>query len=219
MLLRLGPGDQLAGLRAGNKPRTGNGAGEELGHVVRAGGAHVVERVDDHLRVFRPLHVDLVQRAPDRLVVFGICPGDELVGLRTEGELGPRGHLLEEGHRGRGRQRIQCVDDGAPALLLRVGGRGNRIDHSPNRLMVGRTGEHDQLLRVAPQAHPGSRNLGLQDDRRRRGRHPLHRVDLHLRDHLGGHLDVDLLQNGRDRFLVAGCAEHGQLLRVGGVGR
>ena len=219
MFLRFGPGNQLAGLRAGNKPRTGNGAGEELGHVVRAGGAHVVERVDDHLRVFRPLHVDLVQRAPNRFVILGACPGDELVRLGAGRKLRLGRHLTEEGHGRRGGERLERVDRCRPSGLL-GGRRGRDFFHElPDGVVVGGASPNDQLLRVGADGNPRLRNRGLQNRHRRGRAHALDGVDLRFRGRGRVALAVDLFQDPGDHLVMRRAGPSGQLLRVGGVGR
>ncbi len=217
VVLRLRPGDQLRGLDALHESGVGNGAGQEETHVVRIRRAHAFQRVHDRLGLLGDLDVDLLQGALDEVVLFPAGQGDELIRLRARGEL-RLGHDHTEQRHGRRRvERLQRVDDHLLAGLRLLGRGGNPVDDLPNPLLLGRAGPDDKLSRIAAQTDPRLRNLCLQYGHRRRGGHPLDRVDLDRRNGLGA-FRVDFFQDAGDRLVLARPRPDVQLLRVVRIG-
>ncbi len=148
----------------------------------------------------------------------GTPPGDYLIRFRAHGELRLRHDHPEQRHRRARVERVQRVNDHLPARLRLLGRRRDLVDDLADPLVVGRTRPDDHLLRVAPQAYARLGHLHPQDGRRRRRRHPFDRVHLHRGSRLGRRLDVDVLQDAGDHFVVGPRGQRRELLRIGRVG-
>ena len=156
------PDDELVGIRAGRGERRRR---DPLDHRRGRRGRRVLQVVNHQARLLvgRPFDVDLRQRLGDHFVVFGPCPGHELVQVRAGREHRLGRYLADHLHRRGGRDLGHRVVDGRRGRFGRLR-RRELIDKGLNLLVVGGPGPDDELVGV----HAGGRNC-------LRRHHPQHR--------------------------------------------